>query len=63
MIVKESGEITQFEWTFKGYKYRVISTKAESRSNIWETMDTVKREDGMTKTFSRIQLKNYFNTK
>lgn len=62
MIVKEDGTITQIKWEFRGKTYEIIASETTSRAHsVWNTIDTVKREDGKTQQFTRRQLRKYFN--
>lgn len=63
MLVSVSGEILMLEFNYNGFHYKIISTKSNSRDSIWKAIDTIKRNDGLIKDFTRQELKNYFNNK
>lgn len=57
-LVNDKGAIESLEFTFNEQKYKVIGTRVNR--SIWDCVDIVKREDGLTKEFTRKELKNYF---
>lgn len=62
MVVKDNGEIAKIEWEFRGFFYKIIASESSGKTHsVWQTLDTIKRNDGMIKTFTRRQLKKYFD--
>lgn len=57
-LVNEQGAIQSLVFIFNDQKYKVIGTRLNR--SIWDCVDVVKREDGLTKEFTRKELKNYF---
>lgn len=57
-LVNEKGAIQSLEFTFNEQRYKVIGTRVNR--SIWDCVDIIKREDGLTKEFTRRELKNYF---
>lgn len=57
-LVNDKGAIQSLVFIFNEQKYKVIGTRVNR--SIWDCVDIIKREDGMTKEFTRKELKNYF---
>lgn len=60
-LVHPSGYIKSRKFIFKGKKYEVIATGIGKTKSVWNSIDTVKREDGMKRNFIRLKLREYFN--
>ena len=58
ILVSNSGAIMKNEFEFNGFTYKVISS--ESKGRIWNTIDTIRRNDGVRRKFTRKELKEYF---
>ena len=58
ILVSNSGVIMKNEFEFNGFTYKVISS--ESKGRIWNTIDTIRRNDGVRRQFTRKELKEYF---
>ena len=58
ILVSNSGAIMKNEFEFNGFTYKVISS--ESKGGIWNTIDTIRRNDGVRRQFTRKELKEYF---
>lgn len=58
ILVSNSGAIMKNEFEFNGFTYKVIAS--ESKGRIWNTIDTIRRNDGVRRNFTRKELKEYF---
>ena len=59
-LVHDSGYIKSKDFIFTGKKYEVISSEIGVNNSIWSTIDTVRREDGVERKFTRKELRGYF---